>query len=120
MDETDFSISGKAKEYLTRKLEELQKKEKLIKMLYYSSITLSISISGVLTILPGFTGVPHYIIPILSAFTGILTGLSAAYNIHNKKLEINKTIGRLDYVVSCNGNFTEDEFKQMIAEISIL
>jgi len=26
MDETDFSVSGKAKEYLTRKLDEMQKK----------------------------------------------------------------------------------------------
>ena len=78
MDEADFSVSAKAKEYLTRKLKELQKKvvklkrkRKLIKILYYSSITLSISLTGVMTTLSGlsvchfllfqyFTQVPEY------------------------------------------------------------
>jgi hypothetical protein len=127
-------VSGKAKEYLTRKLEELQKKvvklkrkRKLIKILYYSSITLSISLTGVMTTLSGFVGLPLYVIPILSTSSGILTGLSAKFNLQNKKIEVNKTIDKihkiqekLDYVVSCNGNFTEDEFKQLISEISIL
>ena len=134
MDETDFSVSAKAKEYLVRKLDELQKKvvklkrtRKLIKILYYSTITLSISLTGVMTTLSDFVGLPLYVIPVLSTSTGILTGLSAKFNLQSKKIEINKTIDKihkiqekLDYVVSCNGNFTEDEFKQIISEISIL
>src|SRR5206468_5995125 len=134
MDETDFSVSGKAKDYLTRKLEELQKKvvklkqnRKMIKIVYYSSITLSISLTGVMTTLSGFVGLPLYVIPILSTSSGILTGLSAKFNLQNKKIEINKTIEKInkiqekiDYVISCNGNFTEEDFKQIVAEFTIL
>jgi hypothetical protein len=134
MDETDFSVSGKAKEYLTRKLDELQKKvvklkrkRKMIKILYYSSITLSISLTGVMTTLSSFVGLPLYVIPVLSTSTGILTGLSAKFNLQNKKIEINKTIDKihkiqekLDYVVSCNGKFKEEDFQHIISEISIL
>ena len=134
MDETDFSVSGKAKEYLARKLEELQKKvvklkrkRKMIKILYYSSITLSISLTGVMTTLSGFVGLPLYVIPILSTSTGILTGLSVKFNLESKEIEINKTIEKirkiqekLDYVVSCNGNFTEEDFQHIISEITIL
>jgi len=134
MDEADFSVSAKAKEYLTRKLKELQKKvvklkrkRKLIKILYYSSITLSISLTGVMTTLSGFVGLPLYVIPVLSTSTGILTGLSAKFNLQNKKIEINKTIDKihkiqekLDYVISCNGNFKEEDFQHIISEISIL
>ena len=134
MDETDFSVSAKAKEYLVRKLEELQKKvvklkrnKKLIKILYYSSITLSISLTGVMTTLSGFVGLPLYVIPVLSTSTGILTGLSAKFNLQNKKIEINKTIDKihkiqekLDYVISCNGDFKEEDFQHIISEMTIL
>ena len=53
MDETVYSLSSKAKakNYLTKKLDELKqkvvklkRKRKMIKILYYSSITLSISL----------------------------------------------------------------------------
>jgi len=95
----------------------------MIKILYYSSITLSISLTGVMTTLSGFVGLPLYVIPILSTSSGILTGLSAKFNLQNKKIEINKTIdkiyklqAKLDYVVSCNGDFKEEDFKQLMTE----
>ena len=134
MDETDFSVSAKAKEYLTRKLDELTKKvaklkrkRKMIKILYYSSITLSVTLSTLLSALAGFSMLPVYVIPILSITSGILTALSAKFNLQNKKIEISKTIEKihkvqekLDFVISCNGDFTEAEFKQLISEFSIL
>jgi hypothetical protein len=134
MDETDSSLSTQAKEYLVRKLEELQKKvvklkrkRKMIKILYYSSITLSISLTGVMTTLSSFSSLPIIVIPILSTSTGILTGLSAKFNLQNKNIEINKAIEKihkiqekLDYVISCNGNFTKDDLQQIISEITIL
>ena len=130
MDETDFSVSGKAKEYLARKLEELtrkvaklKQKRTIIKVLYYSSITLSVTLSTVLSALAGFSMLPVYIIPVLSITSGILTALSAKFNLQNKKIEINKTIeklnnlqAKLDYVVSCNGDFKEEDFKQLMTE----
>ena len=99
----------------------------MIKILYYSSITLSISLTGVLTTLSSFAGLPIFVIPILSTTTGVLTGLTANFNIQNKKIEINKTIDKihkiqekLDYVVSCNSKLTEEDFQQIISEITIL
>ena len=70
---------------------------------------------------------PIYIIPILSVTSGILTALSAKFNLQNKKIEINDLIvkinklrEKLDYVISCNGNFKEEDYQHIISEISIL
>ena len=134
MDETDFSLSNKAKEYLNRKLDEskykiakLKRKRKVVKLLYYSSVVLSVTLSTLISALAGLSLLPIYIIPILSATSGILTGLSAKFNLQNKKIEINDLIvkinkfrEKLDYVISCNGNFTEEDFKQIVAEFTIL
>ena len=130
----EHNMSEKLKEYLGRKLNEcrkelikLKRKRKIIKILYYSSITLSISLTGVMTTLSGFTVLPMYIIPILSSSTGILTGLSAKFNLQNKKVDINNLIDRLnkiqsklDYVVSCNGNLTQKEYQDMFTEFNLI
>jgi len=134
MDETDFSLTNKAKEYLIRKLDEsrnkiskLKRKRKVVKILYYSSIILSVTLSAIISALAGLTSMSVYIIPILSILSGILTALSAKFNLENKKIEINKTIEKLhkiqeklDYVISCNGNFTDEDFQQIISEFTIL
>src|SRR6267154_784540 len=134
MDETDFSLTNKAKEYLIRKLDEsrnkiikLKRKRKIIKLLYYSSIILSVSLSALISALAGLTLMPVYIIPLLSILSGVLTALSAKFNLENKKIEINKVIEKLhkiqeklDYVISCNGNFTDEDFQQIISEFTIL
>ena len=134
MDETDFSLTNKAKEYLIRKLDEsrnkiakLKRKRKVVKSLYYSSIILSVTLSAIISALAGLTLMPVYIIPLLSILSGVLTALSAKFNLENKKIEINKTIEKLhkiqeklDYVISCNGNLTDEDFKQIVAEFTIL
>ena len=128
----EHNISEKLKEYLTRKLNDcrnklikLKRKKKIIKGLYYSTIILSVSLTGVMTTLSGFTVLPIYIIPLLSTTTGILTGLSAKFNLQNKKVEINNLIARLnkiqtklDYVISCNGNLTQKEYQEILNEFN--
>ena len=134
MDETDFTLTNKAKEYLTRKLDEskiriskLKWKRKVVKILYYSSVVLSVTLSALISALAGLTLIPVYIIPIISILSGILTALSAKFNLENKKIEINRVIQKirkiqekLDYVISCNGNFTNEDFQQIIREFTIL
>jgi hypothetical protein len=129
-DET--TISEKVKIYLGRKLTEsqakikkLKQRRKIIKILYYISVVLSITISGVVATLSNLAGVPIITITILSTFSGILTALSAKFNFENKKVEINKLIdklnklqAKLDYVVSCNGDLTQEEYKQIISEFN--
>ena len=134
MDETDLILTNKAKEYLTRKLDEsrnkiakLKRKRKAVKILYYSSITLSITLSAIISALAGLTLMPVYIILTLSILSGILTALSTKFNLENKKIEINKTIEKihkiqekLDYIISCNGDFKEEDFQQIISDFRIL
>ena len=134
MDETDFTLNNKAKHYLTRKLDEsrikivkLKRKRKVVKICYYSSVILSVALSALISALAGLTLIPVYIIPGISILSAILTGLSAKFNLENKKIELNKVIQKihkiqekLDYVISCNGNFTNEDFQQIISEISIL
>jgi len=52
------------------------------------------------------------VIPILSASAGLTTAQSVKFNLHDQQLKLNKTIDilnkikcKMDYVVSCNGNF---------------
>ena len=59
----------------------------------------------------------------LSIGSGILTALSAKFNLNDKKREIEQLIHKLDklhqtldYAISCNGNLTEQEYEQILRE----
>ncbi len=120
----------KAKLFLERQLNEyeikikkLKKKRKTIKALFVSLIIVSITSSAACATAAGFT-VPPLIIPILSTVAGLSTAFSIKFNLEGKKAELNKAIDKfdkikqkIDYVVSCNGNFTEIEYKEIIAEL---
>src|SRR3989454_6175189 len=128
----EIKISEKCKAFLIRKLSEsqtklkkLKRKRKNIKILYYTIIVLSVTTSGVVVSLTSFAGVPIIAITILSTFSGILTALSAKFNLENRKIEMNKLIeklstlqSKLDYVVSCNGDLTQDEYKQILLDFN--
>ena len=134
MDETDSTISAKARQQLIsirteyqEKIKKLKRKRKIIKIMYYLSIIASISISTIIASLPSIAGIPPLTITILSITSGILTGLSAKFNLQNKKDELNKTIENLykieteiEYVISCNGNFSREDYKQLLSRILIL
>ena len=112
------TISEKVKTFLARKLTEsktkikkLKHRRKITKILYYSIVILSVTTSGVVGSLASLAGLPVIVIPILSTVSGVLTALSAKFNLENKKTEINKLIehlcklqAKIDYVVSCNNN----------------
>jgi len=126
------TISEKVKTFLGRKLAEsqtklkkLKRKRKIIKISYYTLVILSVTTSGVVVSMTSFAGVPVIAITILSTFSGILTALSAKFNLENRKMEMNKLIeklsilqAKLDYVVSCNGDLTQDEYKQILLDFN--
>ena len=126
------TISEKVKTFLGRKLAEsqtklkkLKRKRKNLKILYYTLVILSVTTSGVVVSLTSFAGVPIIAITILSTFSGILTALSAKFNLENRKIEMNKLIeklsilqAKLDYVVSFNGDLTQDEYKQILLDFN--
>jgi L-cystine uptake protein TcyP (sodium:dicarboxylate symporter family) len=126
------NISDKLKEYLTRKLNDcrcelikLKRKRKRIKILYVSTVISSIIISTVCASLTGIISVPIISVTVLSASSGILTGVSARFNFQNKKVEINNLIdklnkiqSKLDYVISCNGDLTQKEYQEILQEFN--
>ena len=81
------------------------------------------SISTIIASLPSITGVPPLTITILCSASGILTGLSAKFNLQSKKDDINKAIEKLhkieiklEQVIQCNGNFTKEDYQQLLTE----
>ena len=120
----------KAKLFLERqlleydhKIKKIKRKRKFVKGLFIGLIIVSVCSSTVCATVAGFT-MPPYVIPILSISAGISTVLSVKFNLEGKKAELNKTIKQLDkirhkidYIVSCNGNFTEADYKQILTEL---
>ena len=128
----EHNISEKVKQYLERKLQDcrnelikLKRKRKRIKILYVSTVVSSIIISTVVVSLTGMVSVPIIVITVLSASSGILTGVSARFNFQNKKVEINNLIDRLnkiqsklDYVIPCNGDLGQKEYQEILREFN--
>ena len=125
-------ISEKVKQYLERKLQDcrnelikLKRKRKRIIILYVTTVVSSIIISTVVVSLTSVVSIPIIVVTVLSASSAILTGVSARFNFQNKKVEINNLIDRLnkiqtklDYVISCNGNLTQNEYQEILREFN--
>ena len=124
------NLSEKVKLFLTKKREliqvkikKLKRKRKIIKIVYYLMVVSSISMSTIIASLIGCVDVPAVVITSLSIGSGILTGISAKFNLYDKKLEIKQLIDKLnklnhtiDYVISCNGNLTQQEYEHILKE----
>jgi Flp pilus assembly protein TadB len=120
--------SEKTQNYLNKKLQQcekklnkLKRKRKLIKILYIVTVLLSIITSAIVTVISTITIVPVIVITVLSVFSAILTAISARFNFHDKKAEIKSLIeklnnikSKLEYVISCNGDLTDDEHQQIM------
>jgi hypothetical protein len=68
---------------------------------------------------------PPVVVLILSISSGILTGISAKFGFQDKKEKLNKEItklnkiqSKLDYVISCNGDLTQEEYKDILREFN--
>ena len=69
------------------------------------------------------TVMPPIAITVLSIASMILTGLNARINFQDRQVQItreieklNKIQSKLDYVVSCNGDLTKEEYQQILNE----
>jgi len=121
------TASEKVKEYLSRKLADceqkinkLQRKRNTVKILYIITVLMAIITSSVASVI-SMTSVPLILITVLSAFSAILTGVSARFNFHDKKAQIKTLIEKLkeikcklDYVISCNGTLKQVEYEQIL------
>ena len=127
----EHNISEKVKQFLTRKLSEsnnkikkLKRKRTIYKILFITTASSSIIISVVLASVSSLT-VPPIVIPILAITIGVLTGISAKFGFESKKerlnkeiLKLNKIQNTLDYVISCNGDLTDEQFQQIVLEFT--
>ena len=108
---------------LERKIHALKTRRKAVKIAFVISITTSIICSTLCASLVGLD-VPTILIFILSTTGALSTGLSTRFRLKRKQDELNRIIEKLernkqklDYVVSCNGNFSEQEFRKIIDEL---
>ena len=125
----ECSISDKVKEYLEGKLNEskikvkkLKRKRKVNKVLIIIRVGSSLKISAVIATV-SVTIMPPIAITVLSISSMILTGINARINFQDRQIQItreiekfNKIQGKLDYVVSCNGDLTKEEYQQILNE----
>ncbi len=126
----DQTLSSKVKDFLARKLEDkqmnikkLKRKRKIVKVLYYSTTIFSIVISAILASMSTIISIPPITITILATTSAILTTISTKFNFKDKNNQLSRDIekldklnNRLDYVVSTNGNMTNEEYNQILSE----
>ena len=112
------NLSEKVKIFLNKKRELIG-----VKILYYSLVVSSVSLSAIIASLTGFVGVPAVVLTSLSTGSAILTALSAKFNLSDIKLEIEQLIDKLnklnhkiDYIVTCNGNLSKEEYEQILKD----
>src|SRR5271170_244253 len=127
--------SEKVKLFLCKKLQESEIKiykiktnRRILKALYGTSVVVSVVLStGVtaVTTLFGLPLIPTIIITIFSSTSAITTSLSTKFNLKGKKERLsimienlNKIRNKLDYVLSCNSNLTEAEYKTILKEFT--
>ena len=122
-------LKENVKEFLTRKLnksqhkiKKLKRKRLIYKILFITTAGTSITISVILASISSLT-LPPVIIPILSITIGVLTGISVKFGFEDNKEQISKEISmleklqnKIDYVVSCNGNLSEEEYDKILKE----
>jgi predicted amino acid racemase len=132
MGSKEYSISEKVKEYLERKLVEsktkikkLKRKKKINKVLLVFTVGSSIVISAVVASV-SLTVLPPIAVTILSISSAVLTGISTRFNFQDKEITItreieklNKIQTKLDYVISCNGDLTQEEYQQILKDFNL-
>ena len=132
---TETVYSDKVKTFLSKKLQEseikinkIKKNRRILKALYGTSVVVSVVLStgvAAVTTLFGLPLIPTIIITIFSSTSAITTTLSTKFNLKGKKERLsimienlNKIRNKLDYVLSCNGNLTEAEYKTILKEFT--
>jgi NAD/NADP transhydrogenase beta subunit len=101
---------------------EFNRKYKIVKIIYYSLMVTSIIGSTIMSIIATYT-IPPLVFGIVSGCTAIIIAVSFKFNVENIKVKLNKKIHRLhkikdelDYIISCNGELTEEECKRIMLE----
>ena len=109
-----------------RQLKRIKRKHLVIKCLYAGSIIISVVLSSsaaAITTAFGLPLAPSITIIYFTTTSAIATSLSTKFNLKKKKEtlqamtdKLTKFKDKIDYVVSCNGNLSEDEYNEILKE----
>ena len=126
-------MTDKIKPFLLEKLRECETiigkrrtKNKRIKIIYILLIVSAIVGNSSVLILSSFT-IPPIAISCISGFTAIATALGIKFNLQDRKEKLTKDIqklnkikDKLDFIVSCNGNLTEEQCDTILEQFRVL
>ena len=125
-EQVKITPSEKTKLYLTKKLSEIEiqlkrmKKKKIIIQTIGSILIIGFMSFSVLIASLVF---PPLVVTSLSIMSAIMSGLSIKINFSEKSEKISQLLTKLnqlqiklDYVVSCNGDLTEDEYQSILRD----
>lgn len=121
--------SEKLKKFLAKQIEECEavikkrkRKNKIIKSIYITTVTISM-IGGTIVVILSSISIAPIAIACISGLSTLLSGVSLKFNLENKKNKLDKNIqdlnkikDKLDYVISCNGDLSDDECKKILNE----
>ena len=124
-----MDVRDKLKVFLNNKINELNKeikklnrKNMFVQIVHGTLLVISITSASVVTIIASLA-VPPLVIACVSSLSAVSTIFSIKFDLKRKKEKLSKAIkqlnvlkDRLDYVVSCNGNITEDECNAILKE----
>ena len=89
-------------------------------------MVISIVGSSVVAILSAFT-IPPAVIPCVSGLTIASSALSIRFNLQDRKNKLNDNIqklnrikDKLEYIISCNGDLSEEECNNILSQFRIL
>src|SRR5258708_11951308 len=104
------------------KIKKLKRKVKIIKIISYS---ISVSTILIMSIIASSLVLSPVAISILSIISATLLGLDCKFKFENKTSEQKHLINKLDkiqlkleYINSCNGNLTEQEYNEIFKEFN--
>ena len=123
-DNIKLFLENKLKECV-KKINKMKRKRKIVKIIYGTTIIVSVSASTLAAVVAGFFSPPilPVVITSLSTVGAISTAISTKFNLKSKQEDLNNMIIRLDrikqqmhYVIACNGSLTESDSKDIIKE----
>ena len=108
----------------SNKIKKLKRRIKFIKIL---SVSISVSTIIILAILASSLVLSPLAVSILAVISGSLVGIDCKFKFENKSFEKKQLIDKLDiiqrkleYINSCNGGLTEEQYIELFKEFNVL
>ena len=122
-DKLKLLLEDKESQCSTR-IKKLKRRIKLIKIL---SVSISVTTILILSIMASTLILNPLVVSILSIIGAFLTAIDYRFKFQNKTFEkkqliekLSKIHDKLEYINSCNGNLTEQQYEEIFKEFTVL